>query len=246
MSLISRRNFLIGSLAATSAVLLTGCGGSSSGNDSNTSGNGGSSGGSNNTPGNNGNGENNSNSSNGTGTNNGSENVLGDLGKGYQYRPYTSCAFKDYEKNIVQDQGIGTFLYVFTASDTIDEDGYITGTLLFSIANDSEDIDVPVENPLGNLSQNDLNKLESSSNLYKNYSSKYMEVKCGSAVMQAATFGGNSTDGTSPIKPGDTGIVYLVCRLPKDWTSATIRYTMPYDTRKYANFIIYPSDSYKG
>lgn len=248
MSLVSRRDFLAGSLAVASATLLSGCGGpsNSGSNGGSNGGNGGSSGGGSNGGSNN---ENNGSSGGSNSGNNGSSekpNILGDLGKGYQYRPMTSCPIKDYDRNTVEDQGISTFLYIFQEDTNVDSEGYTTGQLLFSISNASDDINVDVDNPIGDLSQKDIANIGSSADLFKKYPAKHMEVKCGSRVLQAASIGGDSDSYISPIAPGRSGIIVLYCRLPKDWTSISIRYTMPYDSRKYANFIVYPEDNANG
>lgn len=158
----------------------------------------------------------------------------------------TSCPIKDYDRNTVEDQGISTFLYIFQEDTNVDSEGYTTGQLLFSISNASDDINVDVDNPIGDLSQKDIANIGSSADLFKKYPAKHMEVKCGSRVLQAASIGGDSDSYISPIAPGRSGVIVLYCRLPKDWTSISIRYTMPYDSRKYANFIVYPEDNANG
>lgn len=84
MALVSRRDFLAGSLAVASATILSGCGGpsNSGSNGGSNGGNGGSSGGGSNGGSNN---ENNGSSGGSNSGNSGSSekpNILGDLGKG--------------------------------------------------------------------------------------------------------------------------------------------------------------------
>lgn len=250
MSMVSRRVFLkcvgVGSAAVVSAALLGGCsGGGSSSSGSNN--NGGSGNGGNN------NGSNGNNTGNGSssGTNNGDNAssgssgttvTSGDLGKGHQYRPITTIPLKDYEKNMIKDQGVTLYLAMFVDDTTEFDDGSTLAWMNFVLENRSDDIKIPLENPYGDLTQKELATLTENA-FFGKYDSKYMEVKCGSKRIPAAVLSGDTSTMSSTLLPGQSATVTLFCKMPKDWTSVTVKYAMPYDTKKYANFIVYPSDS---
>lgn len=249
MSMVSRRTFLkcigAGSAAIASAALLGGCSGSNSSSSSSTSSGNNSSGGGNTSNGNTGSSSSSSSNTNNSASSGTTNSITGDIGKGKQYRPMTSVPIKDYDQNIANDQNVEIMLTLFQNGTTVDDDGYVSALFYFTVTNDSEKIRVPLENPYGDFTQKEL--MNFSENAFSGkYEPKYMEVKCGTRRVQAAVLSGDSSTVSSALAPGESGTILLLCRFPKDWTSATVKYTLPYDTKKYVNFIVYPSDSYSG
>ncbi len=250
MSMVSRRVFLkcvgVGSAAVASAALLGGCSGggsSSSGSNNNGgSGNGGNNSGSNGNNSGNGSSSGTNNGNNASSGSSGTTVTSGDLGKGHQYRPMATIPLKDYEKNMIKDQGVTLYLYMFVDGTTEFDDGSTTALMYFVLENGSDDIKIPLENPYGDFTQKELVTFTENAFSGK-YESKYMEVKCGSKRIPTAVLSGDTSTMSSILVPGQSATVMLLCKMPKDWTSVTVKYVMPYDTKKYANFIVYPSDS---
>lgn len=266
MSMVSRRVFLkcvgVGSAAVASAALLGGC----SGNESSaSSGNANSSNSGNHNNGNsNGNSGSNasssssssasSSSSSSSSSASSSENTVtsGDIGRGYKYRVIRNNEVKDNDKNIAIDQGFEIYSYLVSNMGTYTyfEDGYakelpgyVNVAVAFSITNNSKNIKVPIEN--------NWTELNHEADIYEflsgKYASKYMEVTCGAEHIRTCVSSVEYSYKTPGIlTPNCGGMITLCCLLPNDWTSATIKYTLPYDTKKYANFIIYKSDVLNG
>lgn len=262
MSMVSRRAFLkcigVSSAAVASAALLGGC----SGNESSaSSGNANSSNSGNHNNGNsNGNSGSNASSSSSSSASSSSsssasgassaENTVtsGDIGRGYKYRVIRNNEVKDNDKNIAIDQGFEIYSYLVSNMGTYTyfEDGYakelpgyVNVAVAFSITNNSKNIKVPIEN--------NWTELNHEADIYEflsgKYASKYMEVTCGAEHIRTCVSSVEYSYKTPGIlTPNCGGMIALCCLLPNDWTSATIKYTLPYDTKKYANFIIYKED----
>ncbi len=254
MSMVSRRDFLkcigVGSAAVASAALLGGCSGnanSNSGNHNHNNGNSNSNSGSNVSSSSSSSASSSSSSSSSSASSD-STVTSGDIGRGYKYRVIRNNEVKDNDKNIAIDQGFEIYSYLVSNMGTYTyfEDGYakelpgyVNVAVAFSITNNSKNIKVPIEN--------NWTELNHEADIYEflsgKYASKYMEVTCGAEHIRTCVSSVEYSYKTPGIlTPNCGGMIALCCLLPNDWTSATIKYTLPYDTKKYANFIIYKED----
>ena len=254
MSMVSRRDFLkcigVGSAAVASAALLGGCSGnanSNSGNHNHNNGNSNSNSGSNVSSSSSSSASSSSSSSSSSASSD-STVTSGDIGRGYKYRVIRNNEVKDNDKNIAIDQGFEIYSYLVSNMGpyTYFEDGYakelpgyVNVAVAFSITNNSKNIKVPIEN--------NWTELNHEADIYEflsgKYASKYMEVTCGAEHIRTCVSSVEYSYKTPGIlTPNCGGMIALCCLLPNDWTSATIKYTLPYDTKKYANFIIYKED----
>ena len=249
MSMVSRRVFLkclgVGSAAVASAALLGSCSGGAASSGSNVSGS------------NSGNHGNNSNSNSGANSNSNSSSssssapsdstvTSGDIGKGYVYRSMLTCPTTEFGKNIAEDQGIQIYLHGYEDDFVMNDNGekeYIVGRLTFMIHNGSDNIKIPMEHPYADMSFEDFTLFCTMTEVFKGkFQSKYLEASCASKHIPVAVIA--TGEGVhAQMLPGQSGSIMMACKLPVNWASFTVRYTLPYDTKKYVNFIVYPSDA---
>ena len=249
MSMVSRRIFLkclgVGSAAVASAALLGGCSGGAASSGSNVSGSGSHNNNSSNSGANNSNSSSSSSSSSSTASSD-STVTSGDIGKGYVYRSMLTCPATKHSKNIAEDQGIQIYLHGYEDDFVMNDNGekeYIVGRLTFIIHNGSDSIKIPMEHPYADMSFEDFTLFSTMTEVFKGkFQSKYLEASCGSKhIPVAAIATGKGVH--AQMLPGQSGSIMMACKLPVNWASFTVKYTLPYDTKKYVNFIVYPSDA---
>ena len=117
---------------------------------------------------------------------------------------------------------------------------------LFQIYNYSNDITIPTENgeKAATWQGSYVDAVDSG-----NFTSKYLQIQEGYNYAAIGFNMGDQEQAYSDLKPVEGGYSYgmltVIIEVPENWTSINFRYSMPFDTTKYANFVLTTADDLK-
>lgn len=117
---------------------------------------------------------------------------------------------------------------------------------LFQIYNYSNDITIPTENgeKAATWQGSYVDAVDSG-----NFTSKYLQIQEGYNYAAIGFNMGDKDQAYSDLKPVEGGYSYgmltVIIEVPENWTSINFRYSMPFDTTKYANFVLTTEDDLK-
>lgn len=117
---------------------------------------------------------------------------------------------------------------------------------LFQIYNYSNDITIPTENgeKAATWQGSFVDAVDSD-----NFTSKYLQIQEGYNYAAIGSNMGDQDQAYSDLKPVEGGYSYgmlaVIIEVPENWTSINFRYSMPFDTTKYANFVLTTADDLK-
>lgn len=169
-----------------------------------------------------------------------------DIGNGKVYPAIGLLDDSLKEQNVAKymniEVGLGGYFDMGTAANG---KHYIEA--LFQIYNYSNDITIPTENgeKTATWQGSFVDAVDSG-----NFTSKYLQILDG---YNYAVFGFNIGDRDySDLKPATDseagysyGSLVAIIEVPENWTSINFRYSMPFDTSKYANFVLTTADDLK-
>lgn len=118
---------------------------------------------------------------------------------------------------------------------------------LFQIYNYSNDITIPTENgeKSANYQGTPVDAVESG-----DFTSKYLQILDGyNYAVVGFNIGNQDYSDLKPATDSEDGYSYgslvAIIEVPENWTSINFRYSMPFDTTKYANFVLTTEDDLK-
>lgn len=112
---------------------------------------------------------------------------------------------------------------------------------LFQIYNYSNDITIPTENgeKVASYQGSPVDAVESG-----DFTSKYLQILDGyNYAAVGFNMGNRDYSDLKPVEGGYSyGMLIVTIEVPENWTSINFRYSMPFDTTKYANFVLTTED----
>lgn len=166
-----------------------------------------------------------------------------DIGNGKVYPAIGLLDDSLKEQNVAKYMNIQVGLGGYFDMGTADNGKHYIEAL-FQIYNYSNDITIPTENGEKSASYqgSPVDAVESG-----DFTSKYLQILDG---YNYAAVGFNMGDQDySDLKPVEGGYSYgmltVIIEVPENWTSINFRYSMPFDTTKYANFVLTTADDLK-
>lgn len=166
-----------------------------------------------------------------------------DIGNGKVYPAIGLLDDSLKEQNVAKYMNIQVGLGGYFDMGTADNGKHYIEAL-FQIYNYSNDITIPTENGEKSASYqgSPVDAVESG-----DFTSKYLQILDGYNYAAVGFNMGNQD--YSDLKPVEGGYSYgmltVIIEVPENWTSINFRYSMPFDTTKYANFVLTTADDLK-
>ena len=169
-----------------------------------------------------------------------------DIGNGKVYPAIGLLDDSLKEQNVAKymniEVGLGGYFDMGTAANG---KHYIEA--LFQIYNYSNDITIPTENgeKSANYQGTPVDAVESG-----DFTSKYLQILDGyNYAVVGFNIGNQDYSDLKPATDSEDGYSYgslvAIIEVPENWTSINFRYSMPFDTTKYANFVLTTEDDLK-
>ena len=168
-----------------------------------------------------------------------------DIGNGKVYPAIGLLDDSLKEQNVAKYMNIQVGLGGYFDMGTADNGKHYIEAL-FQIYNYSNDITIPTENgeKSANYKGTPVDAVESG-----DFTSKYLQIQEGYNYAAIGSNMGDQDQAYSDLKPVEGGYSYgmlaVIIEVPENWTSINFRYSMPFDTSKYANFVLTTEDDLK-
>lgn len=165
-----------------------------------------------------------------------------DIGNGKVYPAIGLLDDSLKEQNVAKYMNIQVGLGGYFDMGTADNGKHYIEAL-FQIYNYSNDITIPTENgeKSANYKGTPVDAVESG-----DFTSKYLQIQEGYNYAAIGSNMGDQDQAYSDLKPVEGGYSYgmlaVIIEVPENWTSINFRYSMPFDTTKYANFVLTTED----